>query len=184
MELIFEYMLAHVGTWVNSRLSPPYIKATLVQNPTLAMMRFPITDLLDQDECYRYLLHRLHPDGLNCPNGHTLPDDQAPHDRKRAPLVKYRCRQCGSVFNLFTGTLWSGTQYDCATIVLVLRGFAQGVPTLHLADELDLDYSTLLDRRHRLQQQALDQHRAALPDSEVEADEMFQNVGEKKYAAP
>ena len=68
------------------------------------MIQFPITDLLDQDECYRFLLETLHPEGLQCPNGHPLREGQAPHDRKRAPLVKYRCRSCGAVFNIFTGT--------------------------------------------------------------------------------
>ena len=53
-------------------------------------------------------------------------------------------------------TVWSGTHYDCATIVLVMRGIAQGTPTKHLADELKLDYGTLLDRRHKIQQLALD----------------------------
>ena len=56
------------------------------------MMRFPVTDLLSEEECYRYLLDALHPEGLRCPNGHELPDGQAPHDRSRAPIVKYRCR--------------------------------------------------------------------------------------------
>jgi len=73
------------------------------------MMRFPITDLLDEQECYDYLLRVLHPDGLECPNGHPLPPDQAPHDRSRDPLFAYRCRVCGCVFDIFTGTVWCGT---------------------------------------------------------------------------
>ena len=96
------------------------------------MIRFPITELLNEEACYQYLLDTLHPEGLSCPNGHPLPEGQAPHDRSRALIVRYRCRTCGAVFNLFTGTVWSGTHYDCKTIVLVLRGIAQGVPTLHL----------------------------------------------------
>ena len=143
-------------------------------------MRFPITNLLSEEECYEYLLDALHPEGLCCPQGHDLPDDQAPHDRSRAPIVKYRCRECGSVFNVFTGTLWSGTHYNCREIVLVLRGIAQGVSTQQLADELELDYSTLLGRRHRIQEQALAGKPTGLPDPAVEADEMFQNAGEKK----
>ncbi len=57
------------------------------------MMRFPVTDLLSEEECYQYLLDALHTEGLCCPNGHPLPEDQAPHDRPRAPIVKYRCRE-------------------------------------------------------------------------------------------
>jgi transposase-like protein len=110
------------------------------------MVQSPIIDLLSKQECYNYLLRVLHPDGLKCPCGHGIEAGQAPHTRDRAPIVEYRCRRCGRVFNLFTGTDWRGTRYDCRTIVLVLRGFAQGVPTLHLAEELNLDYETLLNR--------------------------------------
>ena len=62
---------------------------------------------------------------------------------------------------------------------MVLRGIAQGVPTLQPAEELDLDYSTLLGRRHQIQKQALEGMRTGLPDQAVEADEMFQNAGKK-----
>jgi transposase-like protein len=147
----------------------------------LAMaMRFPITDLLSEEECYQYLLDALHPEGLCCPQGHALPEGQAPHDRGRAPLVKYRCHECGAVFNAFTNTVWSGTHYDCREVVLVLRGIAQGVSTQQLADELQLDYSTLLGRRHQIQEQALAGETVGLPDEAAEADEMYQNAGEKK----
>jgi len=137
--------------------------------------------LLDEQECYNYLLHTLHPDGLKCPScGTPLPPDQTPHDRSRDPIFDYRCRVCGAVFNLFTGTIWSGTHYDCKTIVLVMRGFVQGIPTLQLAQELGLDYGTLLKRRHQVQRLALENKPTdPLPDAETEGDEMFQNAGEK-----
>jgi hypothetical protein len=64
-------------------------------------MRFPITDLLDKQECYNFLLQALHPDGLKYPEGHPLPLGQTPHDYSRTPVVSYRCRICGRVYNLF-----------------------------------------------------------------------------------
>lgn len=123
------------------------------------MMEFPITELMDEQACYEFLLGVLQPKGLHCPEGHKVTRGQAPHMSDRAPLVDYRCRKCGKVFNLLTGTLWSGTHYSCRQIVLILRGFAQGVPTLHLAKELKVDYETLLNRRHRWQEQALKKNR-------------------------
>ncbi len=115
------------------------------------MLQFPLDDLLDDQACYTFLLQVLHPDGLHCPHGHRLPDDQAAHDRQRAPILDYRCRTCGAVFNVFTGTLWAKTRYRCTTIVQILRGIAQGVPTKHLAEELEIDRGQLLARRHRIQ---------------------------------
>lgn len=83
------------------------------------MMIFPIDELLDEQRCYDFLLKVLHPAGLHCPNGHPLPAGQAPHDRHRDPIVDYRCRTCGKVYNIFTGTVWSGSRYSCVTIVLI-----------------------------------------------------------------
>jgi len=144
------------------------------------MMRFPITDLLDEQECHDALLRILHPQGLYFPHGHELPEGQRPHMCDRAPVLDYRCRTCGSVFNLFTGTPWTGTHYSCAKIMLILRGFAQGVSTRQLADELECDYGTLLGYRHELQAAALRlQETTPLLDQVTEADEMFQNAGEK-----
>lgn len=116
------------------------------------MMTFPIQELMDEQKCYAYLLHVLHPQGLHCPAGHALRPGQKPHDRHRAPILDYRCPVCGCVFNAFTHTVWQGGRYTCVQMVLILRGIAQGVPTEHLADELGLDRSHLLAKRHEIQQ--------------------------------
>lgn len=145
-----------------------------------AMIRFPITELISEEESYRFLLRVLHPNGLCCPRGHSLPASQCPHMQDRAPVVDYRCRECGSVFNVFSNTIWSGTHYSCAKIVLILRGFAQGTPTLQLTDELGCDYGILLGYRHKMQQSALlNLDASPLEDTVTEGDEMFQNAGEK-----
>jgi transposase-like protein len=115
------------------------------------MIVFPIQSLMDEQACYEYLLSVLHPHGLHCPQGHPLPASQGAHDRHRTPIVDYRCKTCGAVFNLFTNTIWSKTRYGCATIVLLLRGVAQGVPTAHLAGELGIDRAHLLEHRHEMQ---------------------------------
>jgi len=115
------------------------------------MLQFPLDNLLDEDACSAFLLQTLHPDGMQCPHGHPLPPDQAPHDRHRAPIMDYRCRTCGTVFNLFTGTIWCKTRYRCSIIVQIMRGIAQGVPTKHLAKELGMNRTHLLERRHQIQ---------------------------------
>src|SRR5712691_6274539 len=124
------------------------------------MLEYPIPELLDAQTCYDFLLGLLHRQGLHCPAGHNGARVQLPHMSDRGPLVDYRCRTCGKVFNLFTGTVWSRTHYSCRHVVLIVRGFAQGVPTLHLAKELQLDYETVLTRRHSWQEQALKKKRA------------------------
>ena len=64
--------------------------------------------------------------------------------------------------------------------MLILRGFLQGQTTQHIAEELGLDYGTLLRWRHRIQRRGFAHLiTTALPDKAAEMDEMFQNAGEK-----
>jgi transposase-like protein len=147
-------------------------------------MDFPLTDLMDQDACYQKLVTLLHPDGLSCPNCEAA-DHLRVHRRHRAPVLDYRCTGCGRVFNAFAGTALAGTHRKPAEIMLILRGFAQGVPTAQLARELGCDRKHLLELRRAMQGRAerwLD--RDPLGDGVVEADEMYQNAGEKGIEHP
>jgi transposase-like protein len=149
-------------------------------------MDFPITDLLDETACYERLLAWLHPGGLRCPGCRAAATNCWVHRHHRGPVLDYRCRACGAVFNAFTGTALRGTQRTCAEMLLILRGIAQGVPTARLARELGCDRKHLLELRHRFQglaEQAAEQQ-LPLTDAEVEADELYQNAGEKRRVAP
>ena len=67
---------------------------------------------------------------------------------------------------------------------MILRGVAQGTPTAQLARELGCDRKELLILRHRLQGRArIGLDRNPLGDDVVEADEMYQNAGEKRAPA-
>jgi transposase-like protein len=146
-------------------------------------MDFPITDLMDEDACYAKLVAWLHPEGLDCPRCHS-DDRMMAHRRHRTPILDFRCGRCGRVFNAFTGTILHGIRRRSSQLVLIVRGIAQGVPTAQLARELDCDRSELLELRHRLQDAAY-QNRDQLPldDKVLEADELYQNAGEKRRAA-
>ena len=147
-------------------------------------MDFPITDLMDEQACYDQLVDWLHPGGLACPRCHQ--DDRlVVHRRGREPVLDFRCGHCHRVFNAFTGTALRGIKRRPRELVLILRGFAQGVPTAQLARELGCDRSELLNLRHRLQDLAF-RNRDIMPldDPVLEADETYQNAGEKRRAAP
>jgi transposase-like protein len=142
-------------------------------------MDFPITDLMDENACYAKLVAWLHPGGFACPRC-GLDDRMSVHRRGRVPVLDYRCGHCRRVFNAFTATSLQGAKRRPAELVLILRGFAQGVPTAQLARELDCDRSELLKLRHRLQEAASrGRDRATLGDASTEADEAYQNAGEK-----
>lgn len=99
-------------------------------------------------DVHALLVHILHPYGLHCPQGHRLANGQAPHRTRRSDLPDYRCRECGAVYNLFSGTHWNNTRYSCATVFGILRGVAQGRPTTAIAAQLGINRASLARRRH------------------------------------
>ena len=148
------------------------------------MVVFPTFELWDEQKCYDWLVNKLHPRGLRCSRCQRPAAEARVHRRDRAPALYYRC-VCGRVYNAFAGTVWEGTQRACSQIIAILQGFAQGKPTAHLARELGTDRAQLLEIRHRVQNHALKGcPRDAVPDATTEMDEMYQNAGEKRSAAP
>ena len=148
-------------------------------------MDFPILDQMDTDACYQFLVETLHPNGLRCPTCQRA-ETLSVHDRPRPPVFDYRCRHCGAVFNADTGTPFQKTHRSPVQLVLILRGIWQAAPTARLARELGCDRKHLLKLRHKLQElaeQAATQV-SPVPGGRVEADEMFQNAGEKRRSAP
>jgi hypothetical protein len=139
---------------------------------------------MDEQACYAQLVDWLHPDGLACPRCHR-DDRMVVHRRGRDPVLDLRCGHRHRVFNAFTATALRGIKRRPRELVLILRGFAQGVPTAQLARERDRDRSELLDLRHRLQDLAF-RNRDIMPrdDPVLEADETDQNAGEERRAAP
>jgi transposase-like protein len=146
-------------------------------------MDFPLVEFLDEDACYAKLVDLLHPNGLACPRCGAR-DRLGVHRRHRAPVLDYQCGSCGRVFNAWTGTILHRMQRRPSQILLILRGIAQGTTTARLARELGCDRMKLLRLRHRLQGHAcLGLDRNPLGDAQVEADEAYQNAGEKRDRA-
>src|SRR5215470_899510 len=144
---------------------------------------FSLIDYLDEDACYTKLVELLHPDGLACPRCSER-QHLGIHRCHRAPVVDFQCSGCGRVFNAFTGTSLQGTHRRPSQLLMILRGVAQGIPTAQMARELGCDRMELLALRHRLQECArLQLARNPLDDAIVEADEVYQNAGEKRDPA-
>jgi transposase-like protein len=149
-------------------------------------MDFPVSELMDEQACYDYLVSVLHPRGLACP-GCGAKEGLGVHRRHRAPVLDYQCGGCGRVFNAFTGTPLAGTSRPPSQLVMILRGVSKGQSTAGMSRELKCSRAHLLALRHRLQANAADWlarfDSAPLPDGVVEADEMYQNAGEKRREA-
>jgi transposase-like protein len=152
-------------------------------------MDMPVAELMDEQACYDYLVSVLHPHGLGCPGCGARQESGklGVHRRHRAPVLDYQCGGCGKVFNAFAGTPLAGTSRRPSQLVLILRGVAKGESTAGLSRELGCSRTHLLALRHRLQANAAEWlgrfDSGPLPDEVVEADEMYQNAGEKRREA-
>lgn len=145
------------------------------------MIDFPISELLDASICMIWLERQLHPQGFSCPHcGST--DRRLFRQQKHFPA--YRCRDCDGYYTLLSGTVFEKTRQSATTLVLLLRGIAKGESTALLARELKLSRKQLHTLRQRIQAN-LDQSAPSgmMQGSTFEADELYQNAGEKKHAS-
>ncbi|MGZ9223043.1 MAG: transposase [Anaerolineales bacterium] len=149
-------------------------------------MEFPITELLDNENSVEWILRHFHPKGLKCPKcQQTIEQARKFRHTQTSKLEVHRCKDCGAIYNLYTGTVFQGSQWTPRQVILLLRGICKGETTRELAAELQLNYKTVLTMRHRVQTNAeLEQPTTALPDRHSETDEMFQNAGEKRRTSP
>ena len=100
---------------------------------------------------------------------------------KKSQLTVYRCRECNTVYNLYTNTIFQQCHLTPQQVVLFLRGVLKGEASITLAAELKVSPQTILNLRRDLQDSAhFLQSNTPLTDDHTETDEMFQNAGEKR----
>lgn len=148
-------------------------------------MDFPITSLVDDQRSLAWLLRYFHPDGLQCVHcAASVKDARHFRTTKKSQVPVYRCKHCQGVYTLYSGTVFEGTHYRPAKVVLLLRGVLKGEPSLRLARELKIARQRAHHYRHALQANVLRQRpQTALPDAVTETDELFQHAGEKRCKA-
>jgi transposase-like protein len=146
-------------------------------------MEYSIDKLLDEQKCYDHLLNYIHGGHLNCSCCGS--NEYRVHQRRRKPVLQYKCQDCGTYFNVYSGTAFQGTHWPCSKVVMILRGIVKGDSTLNISKELGLGYRNLLYLRHELMSNGFDnREQAILEDEATESDEMYQNSGEKGLLHP
>ena len=147
-------------------------------------MIFPITALMDEPYCAKWLLRHLHPKGLRCPQCQAdLKRARAFRISRRTHITDHRCRQCGTVYNLYTGTVFARKQLRPRQVILLLRGVCKGEPSMTISQELGVTWRTVHEMRRLLHQNAYRMlPQTPVPDANTETDarSVFQNAGEKR----
>lgn len=146
-------------------------------------MEYAIDNLLDEEKCYEHLVSLFHDGNLCCSSCGS--SNHHVHHRRRRPVFQFKCNDCDTYYNVFTGTVFQGTHWPCSKVVMILRGFLKGDSTLSMSKEMGLGYRNLLYLRHALMNNAFDNRELdILPDQATESDEMYQNSGEKGIPHP
>ena len=145
------------------------------------MIDFPITDLLSDTECLRWLETFLHPEGLVCPHCESL---QRRLFREQGYFPAYRCLDRDGYYTLVSDTVFEKTHQRPATLVLLLRGIAKGESSARLSRELGIGRKRVMELRHAIQNNLYETLPTAMMDGQTfEADEIYQNSGEKRQTA-
>lgn len=145
-------------------------------------MDFPISDLMSEQASTEWVMEHFHPTGVVCVHCGAPWSKGAEFRRTRkSGLIVYRCRECGGIYNLYSGTIFAARHLRPSQVVLLIRGVLKGDSALTLARELGMSRTTVTELRYLIQHNvAHNTAQHALTDHVVEADEMFQNAGEKK----
>lgn len=145
------------------------------------MIDFPIDDLFDEQASTIWLERNLHPNGLGCPRCQSKECRLA----RRGTFTGYRCKACDRYYTLLSGTIFEKTRQKPSKLVLILRDIAKGETTARLARELVISRKHMHKIRHRVQQNLVGRLPTGVREDEVqfEADELYQNAGEKKRPA-
>jgi len=145
-------------------------------------MDFPILDICDDELGEVWLREYFHPQGLRCPKCRASVKQARVFGRtQRSHVTQHRCRDCQSVYTVYTNTMFANKQLRPAQVILLLRGVCKGESTATLSRELHLAYDTVHHLRQQLHTHAMRlQPNTPLPDAVTETDEMFQNAGEKR----
>jgi transposase-like protein len=123
--------------------------------------------------------HRVSP-GLTCPRCHSTDRRMF---RRHNYFPTYRCRACQRTYTLLTGSVFEKTRQRPATILLLLRGIAKGESTARLSRELNMARKRLGELRQQIQTNLYETLPGELmTGTAFEADELYQNAGEKKEA--
>lgn len=147
-------------------------------------MIFPITDLLDDASSSQWIVQYFHPQGFGCPHCQAGVEQARVFRSSKRGLVDYRCKHCKRVYNLYSRTVLAGCGLSARQAVLLVRGICKGESSATLAEELGVCRSTVHLLRQKVQANGYGVlAEGALPDTDTETDEMFQNAGEKRPAA-
>ena len=139
-------------------------------------MIFPEAELLGERQSIEWVERYLHPRGLRCPGCDATTRYAREFRVQKRGSVDYRCRKCQSAYNLYTSTIFSGSNLEPRTVLLLLCGISRGATATVIAEELSLSRQCVQRWRKRIQDNAYALLSDAARSKKTAADETFQSV--------
>ena len=142
------------------------------------MIDFPIGELFDEVRSREWIERHVHPNGLRCPNCQS---ERRRNFRQLRHFLAYRCLDCTRYYTVLSGTVFEKSQQAPSTLVLLIRGIAKGESSSQLSRELDISRKRVGVLRQEIQENLFEAlPREPMMGNTFEADEIYQNAGEKK----
>ena len=107
-------------------------------------------DLIKFDDCARWLVSRLHPDGVKCPGCSAAVTDDNRLSRFRQ-MGQIRCPECGKKFTAKTGTILNETKLEAREIYLLAVLIYLEVSPPHIAAILRVHVDTVRNWQSKFQ---------------------------------
>jgi len=139
-------------------------------------MLFPEVEALDERQSIEWVERYLHPRGLRCPGCDATTRYAREFRVHKRGSVDYRCRRCQSAYNLYTSTIFSGSNLEPRRVLLLLRGICRGAPATVIAEELSLSRQCVQRWRKRIQENAYALLSDAVRSKKLAAEEIFRSA--------
>lgn len=136
----------------------------------------PKAESPDERQSMEWVERYLHPRGLRCPGCDATTKHAREFRARKRGGVDYRCRRCQSVYNLYTSTIFSGSNLEPRRVLLLLRGIYRGEPATVLAESLSLSRQCVQRWRKRIRDNAYAVLSDAVRSKRPEANEMFRGA--------
>lgn len=107
-------------------------------------------DLIKFDDCARWLVTRLHPDGVKCPGCSAEVTNSSRLERFRQ-MEQIRCPECGKKFTAKTGTILNETKLEAREIYLLAVLIYLEVSPAHIATILRVHTDTVRNWQMKFQ---------------------------------
>jgi transposase-like protein len=145
------------------------------------MIDLAISELLDESGCERWLESYLHPQGFACAH---CGGRERWFFREQGYFPAYRCKACQGYYTLLSGTVFQKTRQPPSKLVLLIRGIAKGESSARPSRELGIGRTRVMRLRHAMQNNLYETLPTdTMPGQAFEADEVYQNAGEKRHTA-